>query len=182
MLETINFDTIGFKPEAGKTKDLDLKVAEELETFLKINKDRLTIFDELWTVHNDVSHLSAKQLLSKDLKTINSVFIPGLPMLVRKYLQMPDVITTLKEYINDNKCSVLVLMGLEAKNCVQRDLAIYSLNNCNLKTKIKESLLSFKMLDLQEEDLNITGMSYFVQGNNKASRKQILPIIKAVLT
>lgn len=163
-------------------KDLDLDVANELESFLNIEqKRRVAIFDELWAVHNDVSHLSAKQLLCKDLKMINSVYIPGLPMLVEQYLQMPNILTSLNDFIIENNVTVLVLMGLEVRNTLQRDLALYSLNDCVLMRKIMENLLKLDTLSLKEIDLGLPGIRYFVQQNSKPSRKQILPIIKEVV-
>lgn len=156
-------------------------IGNALELFLNIDKkNRIAIFEELWEVHNDVSHLNAKQLLYKDLKKINSIFIPGLPMLVRQYLQMPDVLTSIKDFVIENNVSVLVLMGLEAKQTLQRDLALYSLSDCHTMNIIMEKLLRLEMLSLKEKELNVQGIKYFVQENSKPSRKQILPIIKEI--
>lgn len=173
------FDTIGFKPEAGKATALDFEMADKLEQYLDFQGTRIKIFDGLWEAHNDVSQLTPKQLLSKDLKVVSSVCIPGLPMMVEKYLQIESVFEAMNEFIEERECTVLVLMGLEAKDVVTRDLAFYSTKkNCVLLGKLVENLTNMEILALNEIDLGYPQIKYFEQRNSQPSRKQILPVIK----
>lgn len=176
------FDTIGFKPEAGKATALDFEVAEKLEQYLDVQDNRLSLFNEIWDAHNDVSQLTTKQLLFKDLKVVNSVCIPGLPMMVEKYLQIEDAFQAMNEFIQEKQCSVLILMGLEAKESVTRDLALYSTQTDSvLLEKLIENLVNMEILALNEIDLGNPQIKYFKQTNSKPSRKQILPVIKTTV-
>lgn len=155
-------------------------MAEELEKYLKVEKDRLSHFEELWAVHNDISHLTPKQLLLRDLKIVNSVYIPGVPMVVEQYLKMPNILTILKDFILEKGCSVLVIMGLTVKDTVERDLAVMTVSDDALMERIVENLLRTEVLSLQEKNLGLPGVKYFFQQNIKLGRKRILPIIKEV--
>lgn len=84
----IVLDTVNFSPSADKTKPLDIEMNKEIEQLLNLNEtDRLEIFNDLVIARNDVSSLTALELLSKDLKVIVSsdkstaVAIPGFPIL-----------------------------------------------------------------------------------------------------
>lgn len=184
FLETIVFDTIAFKPSAAKAKELDFEIAAKLENYLNIKPDRENKFEELWKAHNDVSNLSPKQLLYKDVKVLKDVVIPGLPMLVEKYLQYPYVHEALKSYCEEKSCSSLLLMGLEAGNGdVRRDIAFFT-NACrnNVLTMIIDALKDDKNLLLEEIEIGVPALRYFRQNNSKPSRKYIIPVVKDVIS
>lgn len=181
--ETIVFDTIGFNEEAAKAKPLDYQVATALEKILRISPNRKETFEILWEAHNDVSHLTAKQLLSKDVKFLKNVCIPGLPMLVKNYLALDGVSDALESYSNDKNCLVLILMGLEASGGVFRDLAIFAnQEDEELKRVLLSVIQKHSEFNFQRQTSTIPKVTYFIQGNAKLSRKQLLPVIKDAIS
>lgn len=183
LYDTIIFDSIGLSPDAGKVKDLDVEMIKNLERFLDIEQpNHQEAFDVLWSVHNDVSHLTPKQLLMKDLKIVDKILVPGLPMLVKDYLKLPDIIQVLQEFCESKNGTIVILMGLAAKDGrTERDLGFYSLNeDSQLLEFIVDNLKDNSLLQLIKECSNVEGVKYFKQ-NYKPSRKQLLPLVKEIL-
>ncbi|KAF5295475.1 hypothetical protein FQR65_LT10463 [Abscondita terminalis] len=182
LYDTIIFDTIGFKPEAEKVTKLDLDVSKELEKIIKNKKDPKERYEELWALHNDVSHLTPKQLLSKDLKFIHGLPIPGLPMLVRDYLRLPNAANDIELFSNEVNHSTVVLMGLSVlNNEVHRDIGIFAASDKSLRDTIVTTLKGLEEFSLEEVNVTVGNVIYFKQNNITKSRKHLLPIIKSVL-
>ncbi|KAK9718149.1 DHHA2 domain [Popillia japonica] len=184
LYETVIFDTIGLSPQAGKVKDLDIEVSKKLEQFLQIpNPDHQGLFNKLWAEHNNVSHLTPRQLLIKDMKFVENVLIPGLPMLVKDFLNLPDILDCLKGLSNEKNATVIILMGLEAKDgLMERDLGFYSIEeDSDLLKHIIDNLKQNDALQLEEGASSIAAIKYFKQ-NHKPSRKQLLPLVRDLLT
>lgn len=166
-------------PEHGKAKELDKQVAEKLEKMFNFNADdRKLIFDELWKAHTNVTHLTPNQLLLRDFKIVNSVPIPGLPMLVEEFLRLPKAIEAVESFRREKTAEVVVIMGLKAADSVKRDIALYCENKNSTLLQLILKKLQNADLGLCEIDLNISGVMCFQQNNIKASRKQIVPLIK----
>lgn len=176
LYETIVFDTIGFKPEAGKSKELDFTMAEQLEKLLKPTKTRLEIFDELWAAHNNVSALTTRQLLSKDLKQIGNVLIPGLPMLVQHFISRPDFEHAISSFFSDKNGEAIIIMGLETEDGITRDIAFYPVGNDVVK-KLQQRILADE-LQLEEVANSLEQLNVYKQNNVLHSRKYLIPIIK----
>lgn len=137
----------------------------------------------MWTEHTDVSHLTSKQLLSRDLKVVENIAVPGLPMLVANFLKLEGSVEAITSFVLEQKFDAAILIGLEAKESVQRDVAVYYNNqNKELLKYLLEELKTGKFagnmtLGLKEVDVEINNIVYFVQTNIKATRKQIMPLI-----
>lgn len=174
-------------PENGRAKELDLIIAKKLEDKFCFDEDRKVVFDKLWTAHNDVSHLSPKQILSKDLKIVESIPVPGLPMLTENFLKLKDAYDAVTDMATEYRTSLLVLIGLEAKDGVKRDVGIFWKDGGE---KLKDTLLA-----TFENSENLKGYNFCFeevssgydniiclrQNNIKLSRKQIIPLIKDIL-
>lgn len=182
FLGVIVFDTIAFSSEAGKAKDLDVKITDELIKRFALQSNAKQIYQELWTAHNDVSKLSPKQLLYKDLKITEGIPLCGLPMLVLNYLKLGT--EHLQGFTKELKTPVAILIGLETSpnGGVKRDIAIYdSKHNPELAQKIISELKANRELDLNEIIMELSNITYFTQNNVKLSRKFIAPIIKSTV-
>lgn len=187
--DTITFDTIGYNPEAGKVKYLDVRVAEELENRFNFKSDnRKELFEELWTAYTNTSHLNPEQLLSIDLKFISGLPIPVVPMTLKRYLKLPNAHESLTSFARKNKSNVVVLIGLEvdetlSQKKVKRDLAIFSVHSedmCNCIIGVLKNAEKSKGYDLGlvEDKVSIPNVTYFRQGNTKLTRKHIVPLIQ----
>ncbi|KAI4469415.1 bnip - related [Holotrichia oblita] len=94
-----------FKSAAGKVKPLDVEMSEKLEQFLQIpNPDHGGLFNKLWAEHNNVSHLTPRQLLIKDVKFVENVLIPGLPMLVKDFFEVTGYIGFVESVMRRKEC------------------------------------------------------------------------------
>lgn len=187
ILETIIYDTVALLPENGRTKELDLVIAKKLEDKFCFNEGRNIVYNKLWTAHNDVLHLSPKQILVKDLKIIENIPVPGLPMLVENFLKLKDAYNAVENMAAEYGVSLLVLVGLEATNEVKRDVGIFwkgdgvvlkntLLANFNNSDDLKGYNFCFK-----EVCSGYTNVICLQQNNIKLSRKQIIPLIKDAL-
>ncbi|CAH1170212.1 unnamed protein product [Phaedon cochleariae] len=184
IYETIIYDTIALLPEHGRTKELDIKIAEKLEHEYNFEEGRKVIYDKLWKAHNDVSNLTPQQMLRKDLKIIETIPVPGLPMLVETFLKIHHSYDAIRLLAEEHNVSLLVLIGLDASNDVRRDVAVYYKKDGEqmkdlLINKLydKESLRGYNF-SFSEVDTDYNDIVCLRQGNTKLSRKQIVPLIK----
>lgn len=92
---------------------------------------------------------------------------------------------SLRRFAADAQCDVVLLMGMQLNgDAVQRDLGLINFNNrLRLFDVQLDRLVHESSLQLEETTSSggIDGGKFFVQKNVKASRKQILPIVKSVL-
>ncbi|RZC33459.1 hypothetical protein BDFB_003723 [Asbolus verrucosus] len=181
LYATIIYDTIGLDKDCGKTFDEDIAAAEHLEKILKPTQSRKELFEELWKIHNDTSNLSTKELLYRDLKVVQGVPIPGLPLLVEDYLKRSDAEVAIKSFAEEYDCKNVVLIGIDASKEVKRDVAIY-FTNAGFKDALITTLKGSK--DVAGSDLLLTeiptkheNVVCFRQGNIKLTRKFILPLV-----
>lgn len=89
---------------------------------------------------------------------------------------------------NVNKCDILILMGLTETSTgeIRRDIGIVPFKETPLSALISAKLLSREdiVLDLEPKNITIASLplaKFYEQRNVRASRKQILPLIQAIL-
>lgn len=174
-------------PENGKAKELDIKIADEIEKLYHFKEDKKTVYEKLWKAHNDVSHLTPRQLLFKDLKIIENIPVPGLPMLVADFLKLENAYQATKNFVEEHNTSLAVLIGLDATADVRRDVAIFFKEDSkplkeNLLNKLKNSEeLKGYNFSFSEVPTKYGDIICLRQHNIKLSRKQIIPILKDCL-
>lgn len=187
LTETIIFDTIALVPEKGRAKDLDVVIGKELETKFHIIEDRQLLFDKILNAYKDISGLTPKQLLYRDLKLVNEIPIPGLSMLVKEYLEMNDSYASIVSFCEEHISSIVLLIGINYNGNVQRDIGIYWKNDVgeNLKNDLVDKLTNaestfgynFCYSPVNTKYNNIICLK---QNNVKLTRKQIIPIVKSI--
>lgn len=187
----IVLDTVNFSKEADKAKPLDKMICDKLETVLNIDEaKRVLLFNELVAARADVSSLDSLQILSKDLKIISNfngkrvIAIPGYPISVREYTNMLNAKENLLKFAEINQCDVVVLMGMKVVDgIVSRDLGVVNIKDHRLFDKIIERLENenSSLALVPQEGLDFLDGKFYTQNNVKASRKQILPMVKKLL-
>ncbi|XP_069670607.1 exopolyphosphatase PRUNE1-like isoform X1 [Periplaneta americana] len=177
----IVLDTACFSAAAERTTELDLQVVAQLEARGAGSQKREELFSELLAAQSDVSTLSPGQLLLKDMKVASGIPVPGLPILVREFLTRPNVMEALKEFCAEMQTNIVVVMGLHIEGgVIQRDIAVFHVAAPEAAHKLVECLKSSTDPVLQLEDVSnlIPGLQLFKQLNVKASRKQVLPVVR----
>ncbi|KAL1517066.1 hypothetical protein ABEB36_000879 [Hypothenemus hampei] len=184
IYQTIVFDTIALKPENHKVTPLDLEIATLLECEYGFTSDRQQLFDVLWQAHNDVSSLTPDQLLQKDLKIFEKVYIPGLPMLVEEYLKLKGSFESVESFAEKYEAVCLLLVGLKASDGrVQRDFAVFTRNRegKSFEDSLLRILKSNENYDFMMEERKTVyedKITLFHTHNTKLSRKQLFPLIR----
>nr|XP_023016588.1 uncharacterized protein LOC111505920 [Leptinotarsa decemlineata] len=123
-------------------------------------------------------------MLDKDLKIVEDIPVPGLPMLVENFLKVPGAYDAIKTFANDYKVSLLVLVGLDASNGVKRDVAVYwKSTGSALKDHLLQKLWNSKKLkgydlSLSEVRTEFTDIVCLKVNNIKMSRKQLVPLVQ----
>ncbi|XP_018576374.1 exopolyphosphatase PRUNE1 [Anoplophora glabripennis] len=187
IYETIIYDTIALRPENGRAKELDVSIAKKLEDKFCFKEGRGIIYNKLWAAHNDVSHLSPRQILLKDLKIVENIPVPGLPMLVQNFFKITDAYNAVENMADEYEVSLVILIGLDASEEVKRDVAIFwrddgiELKNMLLTTLTNSEELKGYNFCFQEINTGCTNVVCLRQNNVKLSRKQIIPLIKYAL-
>lgn len=163
-------------------RPLDLKIAAKLERKFDLPENRQKLFDYLWRVHCDIDNLTSTQLLLRDLKVVDGVPLPGLPTLVDEFLKRSDSLQAVAEFAMERKSNLVVLIGLEASSVVKRDVAVfYKVKNDPLVDAIVSELKSCDHVQLEEVRTDLENIRYFIQKNVKATRKNIIPLVKAAI-
>lgn len=181
----IILDTACFSRAADRTTDLDLRMAAEMEARGVDPGGREKLFEELLAARCDVSHLAPSQLLVKDMKMASGIPMPGLPILVEEFVTCPNVAEALKEFCIANETDVTVVMGMCVDgDLTRRDIAVFHLSQPAVAHEVTEQLKcsTDPALRLEAVELvpphQISGLQLFRQLNIKASRKQVLPIVR----
>uniref|UniRef100_A0A182NZ79 DHHA2 domain-containing protein n=1 Tax=Anopheles dirus TaxID=7168 RepID=A0A182NZ79_9DIPT len=192
----IVLDTVNFSKQADKAKPLDYEIAQKIETYRHVTEEcrlahRETLFKSLVAARSDVSELNASQLLLKDLKIITQneriVSLPGFPMAVQDYLKLSNQSEHLHRFATSTRSNVVILLGMKVlpDGSVRRDIGVIPIDDKPLAVRIVSALrdckeMNFELEELKSSDSN--GSTFFQQHNLKASRKQLIPIIKSVLS
>uniref|UniRef100_A0A1Y9HAL3 DHHA2 domain-containing protein n=1 Tax=Anopheles farauti TaxID=69004 RepID=A0A1Y9HAL3_9DIPT len=196
LYAAIVLDTVNFSKEADKAKPMDFEIADKIETYLHIAEEyrlahRETLFKSLVAARCDVSELNASQLLLKDLKIISQndrvVALPGFPMAVQDYLKLPDQREHFDQFAISTRSNVVILLGMKVlpDGGVRRDIGVIPIDDKPLAEKIISAIRNCKQMNFELEELascDRTGAIFFQQHNLKASRKQLIPFVKNVLS
>lgn len=185
----ILIDTSNFSKEADRATAVDVEVVNDLERLGQLDPDRKKVFDEIVQAKSDISELTVDDFLIRDLKFTVGIPIVGLPILIGKYLEMPDVFDAMKNFAKSQNTTLLVLIGLEIRSQqLHRDIAIVSLSADPLRDEIVRVLTTTKpsleltlIKEINQEDGNCNLLLYS-QGNLRLTRKQILPLIRDTVT
>ncbi|XP_066249968.1 exopolyphosphatase PRUNE1 [Euwallacea similis] len=180
LYQVIIYDTIALKVENHKATPLDIQVAQKLEGLFKFSEDRQSLFDMLWHEHNNISHLTPHQLLKKDLKLVEGIYIPGLPILAEDYLKLETALHAIESFASEYEVSCLLLVGLDAsKGTIKRDMAIYfSSPEDRFKSTLLE-ILEGANFNLERRHTKFTDKILLLHVHNvETSRKQLVPLVK----
>lgn len=188
----IILDTINYSIDADKVRELDFEMTDIIERVLKIEDiagTRQGIFTALVDARADVSSLNSLQILSKDLKIVSNknstvkVAMSGLH--VFEYPNMIDAAENIKIFAQQESVDVVMFMGMKPINdSVERHLAVIDIKNQILYDDIIKTVESMKNPDLKlalNKHIKFLDGKFYNQGNLKASRKQILPVIRNLL-
>lgn len=182
---TVLLDTACFSPQADRTTPLDLAVAEACEDKWSIEESRSATFDRIISARKDVSSLTSFQILHKDMKVVRGLPLPGMPLLVRDFAGRADAASALAEFCAKHSSEAAVVLGMsfagEPPGTLRRDLAVYSRGAEQPAKQLAETLQGEEWLQLTPRPCQVPGMALFDQGNTKASRKQILPVVQRAL-
>ncbi|XP_076385542.1 exopolyphosphatase PRUNE1 isoform X2 [Megachile rotundata] len=185
----ILIDTSNFSKEADRATSVDVEVVRDLERLGQLDLDKKKVFDEIVQAKSDISELTVDDFLIRDLKVTAGIPIVGLPILIGKYLEMPDVFDAMKNFAKSQNTTLLVLIGLEIRSeQIHRDIAIFSFSTDPLRDEIVQVLTTTKpsleltlVKEINHEDGNCNLLLYS-QGNLRLTRKQILPLIRDTVT
>ncbi|XP_066586696.1 exopolyphosphatase PRUNE1 [Prorops nasuta] len=184
-------DTYNLSKKVDRATPLDYEMIEKLEKLGNLKAvDRDETYKDILNAKTDISCLTTYDLLIRDLKETNGVPIAVFPMLVEEFLGMDDWSSSLRNFTKEKNAQLVILIGLELRNDrVTRDIAVFSLSSNELENKVIQALTSSSQpsLDLtltkqikEEDPEGGYSLSCFQQRNLSATRKQILPIVRAV--
>ncbi|EAA09205.5 AGAP004314-PA [Anopheles gambiae str. PEST] len=194
LYAAIVLDTVNFSKEADKAKPLDYDMAERIESQLQITEQvrslhREQLFKSLVDARSDVSELNAYQLLLKDLKIISqndrTVAVPGFPMAVQEYIKLPEWREHLNRFATSTESNVVILLGMKVHpdGSVRRDVGVIPIDGTPLAEKIIAALHASQEMNFELEEIPCSENGTFYQQHNlRASRKQLIPIVKNVLS
>ncbi|XP_062585819.1 uncharacterized protein LOC134247479 [Saccostrea cucullata] len=186
LLGTILVDTVNTSPEAGKTTPYDQEVLRRLTQIVPdLDKDKL--YSDIQDTKNDISALSTKEVLEKDLKCVthgnHTVVMSSIPVSLEAFLQRSDVSESMNSLMLDRKGQNVVVMTMHVDTGAPcREILIFS-NSAEETTKLTEFLKTNEeiQLDLQPFTCDLRNCLAYYQGNVKASRKKVLPLVKSFL-
>ncbi|XP_024936574.1 exopolyphosphatase PRUNE1 isoform X2 [Cephus cinctus] len=182
----ILIDTCNFSKEADRATPMDFDVIRQLEELNTLHPSRDQLYQDILNAKTDISQLTPDDLIIKDLKVVNGIPIVGLPILVENFIKMDGAHEALDSFAMKENTPFAILIGLDLKNdVVTRDIAVFSLSSNELENKVIEALMTSTNPKLELTETHRFSKSgrtliHYKQGNVKASRKQILPIIQSV--
>ncbi|CAD6232925.1 GSCOCG00007051001-RA-CDS [Cotesia congregata] len=180
----ILIDTSNFSESVARATQLDIQVMQELEKISTNTEPGGAILN----AKTDISCLSPEDLILKDLKFVNGIPIPGLPILVEEFLNLNAALEALNSFTRERESQhqhrLTVILGMNLKGqVVKRDLGVFSFLPNDLENKIVKALESVDSgLDLSPSlstSKENWSLKLYKQGNVRATRKQILPIIQS---
>jgi hypothetical protein len=104
---------------------------------------------------------------------------------VFEYSVMDDAVENIKLFAEQENVDVVMFMGMKpVNNTVERHLAVIDIKNKKLFDDIIKAVESMNNPDLKltlNDEIKFLDGKFYNQGNVKASRKQILPVIRDLL-
>ncbi|XP_048748356.2 protein prune homolog 2-like isoform X2 [Ostrea edulis] len=186
LLGTILVDTVNTSPEAGKTTLHDEEMLRRLTQIVPdLDKDQL--YKDIQEAKNDITALSTQEVLEKDLKCVvhgdRSVVTSSVPASLEVFLCRPDVLEAMGSVMHERKGQSMVVMTMHVnKGVPSREILIFSQSEAETK-KLAEFLKTNQEIELSLQPFTCdlkSSLAYY-QGNVKASRKKVLPLVKSYL-
>ncbi|KAK3596594.1 hypothetical protein CHS0354_020934 [Potamilus streckersoni] len=184
---TILTDTVNRSVAAGKLTQRDEAVLQRLEGILQdVNGQQL--YEDIQIAKCDLSGLTTMEILEKDMKMVHgtsmTVAMSSVAVDMQELLSRECFTSDLETFCQQKGCPVIVIMSITAvdEDNIYRQLAVFSTNRI-FREQICDVLdLSINPnLQLEPVKTSLENISIFRQGNVKASRKKVLPVIKAFL-
>lgn len=104
---------------------------------------------------------------------------------MQEFIRMPDAESNMIAFAQQQNCSIVVLMGMKViDRNPHRDLAVFKLNDdhSELHSQIVHDLEASTELDLEKiQSVEFLSAPVYQQRNVKNSRKQVLPLVQAIV-
>ncbi|KAG0721574.1 Exopolyphosphatase PRUNE1 [Chionoecetes opilio] len=186
---TIILDTVNLNPAAKRVTPKDVEVSTQLARLMSPPPSSVEVFQELSQAKANVSGLTCDQLLRKDVKVATGgglrVGVASVPLRLTELLARSEGGRSLTEHLATRSYSLLVLLGFTTtQETVTRDLAVFC-PDASLRDQVVSQLVEGQGGVLQLAPLEyegVEGCAAFRQGNVGASRKMVMPLLKAWLT
>lgn len=186
----ILIDTSNLSPELGRATAADEEAVRDLESAGSLREERASVYRDILRAKTNIDGLTVDDLMLRDLKLTAGTPIVGLPMLVESFLALQGALEAVRAFAESRKTKIVVLVGLDlSEGCPRRDVAVFSSSADSLSRKLIEGLLSSTTptLDLRakrqiEEKERGCRVHLYEQGNLRATRKQILPIVRETIS
>ncbi|XP_053288808.1 exopolyphosphatase PRUNE1 [Pleuronectes platessa] len=187
LYAAVVLDCVNMAPAAGKVTPKDSQYASMLENRFPTLPPRGALFQALQNAKFDVSGLNTEQMLLKDMKAVSeslNVAISVLYIPLEEFLQRADLEAELSGFCQRLGFDLLLMMTIsftERKEPI-RELAMFS-HNCTCSQQMSQYLEqarnpALNLCPISSPHPHITA---YQQGNTLASRKKLLPIVKAFL-
>ncbi|XP_063997277.1 exopolyphosphatase PRUNE1 [Pogoniulus pusillus] len=185
---TILLDCINLSPAAGKATPRDVACVALLEAKFPELPARDEVFEALQTAKFDVSGLTTEQMLRKDLKVVSDgdlvLAISGIYLTLEAFLRQPNLLQDLEAFCQARGYAGLVAMHISYSQQQEpcRQLAVYSQQE-SLRCTLCQALEDARTPSLQLQPLPSPWpcLATYAQGNSLATRKKVLPILRAAL-
>ncbi|XP_054035556.1 exopolyphosphatase PRUNE1, partial [Dryobates pubescens] len=185
---TILLDCVNLSPAAGKVTPRDVACVALLEARFPELPPREEVFEALQAAKFDVSGLSTEQMLRKDLKVVHgeglALAISGIYLPLETFLARPNLLQDLEGFCQARGYQGLVAMSISYSQQQEprRQLAAYSQHQALLSTvcqALEEA--TAPCLHLQPLPSPWPCLAAYSQGNALATRKKVLPLLRAAL-
>ncbi|NXI43257.1 PRUN1 Exopolyphosphatase, partial [Galbula dea] len=185
---TILLDCVNLSPAAGKVTPRDVACVSLLEGRFPELPARDTIFEALQAAKFDVSGLTTEQMLRKDLKVLSGdeqvLAISAIYVDLETFLHRPGLLQDLDAFCQAQGYTGLVAMMISFSQQQEpsRQLAVYSQQE-PFRSTVCRALEEATTSSLHLQPLPSPGscLAAYSQGNALASRKKVLPILRAAL-
>ena len=187
LLGVILLETVNLNPEAGRTTAKDRDIAARLGEYVVFNAE--SVFPQLQSARFSPSeHLNAYNLLRRDYRD-GAVEAPGgvragassITESLSAFLTRPDASDALERFASERDTSVLLLVCIffdDESRMPRRQLGVYCRDD-RLRERTVAYLAEQDLLALSPLTTSLTPIAAFAQGNVKASRKVVLPLLVA---
>ncbi|NWU38757.1 PRUN1 Exopolyphosphatase, partial [Hylia prasina] len=185
---TILLDCINLSPAAGKVTPRDVACVSLLEERFPELPARDAVFGALQAAKFDVTGLTTEQMLRKDLKVLSNdevvVAISGVFEDLEMFLLRPGLLQDLEAFCQGRGYAGLVAMTVffNERHEPTRKLAVYSQQEPlrgTLCRALEEATTPSLLLQLLPSPWPC--VAAYTQGNSVATRKKVLPILRAAL-